>query len=369
MLASILLFVVGLVVLIFGAEALVRGAARLAAILGISPLVIGLTIVAFGTSSPELAVSVQTALRGQADISIGNVIGSNVFNVLLILGIAAMIRPIRIAEQLIRLDVPIMIGVSLLTYILAVAGGSLSRLDGVILFGLLIAYIIFSLKQSKAEGQEVQDEYAQEYAVKEPKNWQTMVKNFALVGIGLAMLALGSNWLVEAAITIAKSLGVSELVIGLTIVAAGTSMPEVATSIVAAIKGEGDISAGNVIGSNIFNLMGVLGVAALVAPESIAVSQQVLTFDLPVAIFAAVVVLPVFFVNNIISRFDGFLLFSYFLAYNAYVVMRAMNNPALETFDVFLMAYVPLTFFLLVALAVRHHVRGEGVFNNKKQTG
>lgn len=366
MLVTILMFIGGLVVLIAGAEILVRGASRLAAILGISPLVIGLTIVAFGTSSPELAVSVQTALKGQADISIGNVIGSNVFNVLFILGIAAMIRPIRIAEQLIRLDVPIMIGVSLLTYAFAVVGGSLSRLDGIILFSLLIAYIIFSLKQSKAEGQEVQDEYAQEYAVKEPKNVQTIVKNFALVGMGLALLALGSNWLVEAAVTIAKTLGVSELVIGLTIVAAGTSMPEVATSIVAAFKGEGDIAAGNVIGSNIFNLMGVLGVAALVAPENVAVSQQVLTFDLPVAIFAAIVVLPIFFVDNIISRFDGFLLFTYFVAYNAYVILRAINNPALATLDIFLVAYVPLTFFLLVALAVRHHVRGKGILNKKE---
>jgi cation:H+ antiporter len=368
MLVTILMFIGGLVVLIAGAEILVRGASRLAAILGISPLVIGLTIVAFGTSSPELAVSVQTALNGQADISIGNVIGSNVFNVLFILGIAAMIRPIRIAEQLIRLDVPIMIGVSLLTYAFAVVGGSLSRTDGIILFSLLIAYIIFSLKQSKAEGQEVQDEYAQEYAAKEPKNWQTIAKNFALVGMGLAMLALGSNWLVEAAVTIAKTLGVSELVIGITIVAAGTSMPEVATSIVAAFKGEGDISAGNVIGSNIFNLMGVLGVAALVAPESVAVSQQVLTFDLPVAIFAAIIVLPVFFVDNNISRFDGFLLFTYFVAYNAYVVLRAMNNPALGTLDIFLMAYVPLTFFLLVVLAVRHHISGNGILNKKETT-
>lgn len=348
-----LLFVGGLVVLVFGAEVMVRGASRLAAILGVSPLVIGLTIVAFGTSSPEIAVSVQSALAGQADISIGNVIGSNVFNVLLILGLAAMIRPILIAEQLIRLDAPIMMGVSLLTYFLAM-DGSLSALDGALLFGLLIVYIIFSLRQSKAEGQAVQDEYAEEYATREPRNWNSIVRNLLLVGAGLVMLALGSNWLVTAAVTIAKALGVSELVIGLTIVAAGTSLPEVATSIVAAIKGEGDISAGNVIGSNIFNLLGVLGIAALVAPESVTVSRQVLAFDLPVAIFAALVTLPVFFVDNRVSRFDGFLFFTYFVAYNAYVVLRAMNSPALGTFDLFLLAYVPLTFILLVGLAIRH---------------
>jgi cation:H+ antiporter len=343
---TILLFIGGLVVLVFGAEVMVRGASRLAAILGVSPLVIGLTIVAFGTSSPEIAVSVQSALAGQADISIGNVIGSNVFNVLFILGIAAMIRPILIAEQLIRLDAPIMVGVSLLTYFLAM-DGSLGATDGALLFGLLIAYIIFSLRKSKAEGQEVQDEYAEEYAA-------TIAKNLFLVGAGLVMLALGSNWLVTAAVTIAKALGVSELVIGLTIVAAGTSLPEVATSIVAAIKGEGDISAGNVIGSNIFNLMGVLGIAALVAPESVTVSRQVLAFDLPVAIFAGLVTLPVFFVDNRVSRFDGFLFFTYFIAYNVYVVLRAMNSPALGTFDLFLLAYVPLTFILLVGLAIRH---------------
>ncbi len=357
MTTTIFLFVGGLAVLVIGAEVMVRGASRLAFILGISPLVIGLTIVAFGTSSPEVAVSVQSALAGQADISIGNVIGSNIFNVLFILGIASMIRQITIAGQLIRLDTPIMVGVSLLTYLLAAMDGSLSRLDGAILFGLLIAYIIFSLVKSKEEGKDVQDEYGKEYAVKEPKSGKSITKNLLLVGAGLAMLVLGSNWLVEAAVTFATMLGVSELVIGLTIIAAGTSLPEVATSIVAAIKGEGDISAGNVIGSNIFNLLGVLGLAALVAPESLAVSRQVLTFDLPVAVFAALVTIPVFFVGNNLSRFEGFLFFTYFVAYNAYVVLRAMDNPSLGMFDTFLMAYVPLTFFLLVVLAVRHHIR------------
>lgn len=357
MVFTVFLFIGGLAVLVAGAEAMVRGAARLAFILGISPLVIGLTIVAFGTSSPEVAVSVQSALAGQADISIGNVIGSNVFNVFFILGIAAMIRPILIAEQLIRLDTPIMIGVSLLTYLLAVIDGSLSRLDGVILFGLLVAYVVFSLIKSKAEGKNVQNEYDAEYAVKEPKSGRAIIKNLLLVGAGLAMLVLGADWLVKAAVIFAKTLGVSELVIGLTIVAAGTSLPEVATSIVAAIKGEGDISAGNVVGSNIFNLLGVLGAAALVAPQSIAVSQQVLAFDLPVAVFAGLVALPVFFVNNNISRFEGFLFFTYFTAYNAYVVLRAINNPFLGMFNAILFAYVPLTFFLLLALALRHHIR------------
>ncbi|MBL8099601.1 MAG: calcium/sodium antiporter [Anaerolineales bacterium] len=348
-----LLFIVGLITLIAGAEVLVRGASRLAAVFGVSPLVIGLTIVAFGTSSPEMAVSVQSALAGQADISIGNVIGSNVFNVFLILGLAALIRPIKIAEQLIRLDAPIMVGVSIFALVLAFDGW-LSRLEGIILFSLLIAYIVFTLWASKKEGQAVQDEYAEEYSSTEAKGWKTITKNLFFVVAGLAMLYYGSNWLVEAAIIIARTFGVSELVIGLTIVAAGTSMPEVATSIVAAIKGEGDISAGNVIGSNIFNILGVLGLAAATTPESIPVARFILTFDLPVAIFAAMITIPVFIVDNYISRFDGFIFFTYFVFYNLLVVMRALSNPSVPMFESFLMAYIPLTFFIFLALAARY---------------
>ncbi len=348
-----LLFIVGLITLIAGAEILVRGASRLAAVFGVSPLVIGLTIVAFGTSSPELAVSVQSALANQADISIGNVIGSNIFNIFFILGIAALIRPIKIAEQLIKLDAPIMVGVSVFALVLALDGW-LSRLEGIILISLLIVYIIFTLWASKKEKKDVQDEYAEEYSSNESKGWKTISKNLFFVAAGLVMLYFGSNWLVEAAIIIARTFGVSELVIGLTIVAAGTSMPEVATSIVAAMKGEGDISAGNVIGSNIFNILGVLGVAAATTPESIPVAVNIIRFDLPIAIFAAVVTIPVFIVDNYISRYDGLIFFSYFVFYNVLVVMRALSNPSVPMLESFLYAYIPLTFFIFVALAARY---------------
>jgi len=296
---------------------------------------------------------VQSALAGQADISIGNVIGSNVFNIFFILGIAALIRPIKIAEQLIRLDAPIMVGVSIFALALALDGW-LSRLEGIILISLLIVYIIFTLWASKKEKKDVQDEYAEEYATKEQKNLKTILKNLFFVGGGLAMLYFGSHWLVEAAIIIARTFGVSELVIGLTIVAAGTSMPEVATSIVAAMKGEGDISAGNVIGSNIFNILGVLGVAAATTPESIPVAVNIIRFDLPIAIFAAVVTIPVFIVDNYISRYDGLIFFSYFVFYNVLVVMRALSNPSVPMLESFLYAYIPLTFFIFVALAARY---------------
>ncbi len=354
MLTSILIFIVGLVILVAGAELLVRGASRLAALLGISPLVIGLTIVAFGTSSPELAVSVKSGLAGQADISIGNVIGSNIFNIVFILGASAMIRPIMIAQQLVRLDAPIMVGVSILTFILAV-DGSLNRLDGVILFSLLIAYVVFLIRKSKSEGAEVENEYAEEFSSKEKSGAASVVKNLALTAGGLGLLVFGSDLLVESAVTIAAVLGVSELVIGLTIVAAGTSMPEVATSIVAAYKGEGDISAGNVVGSNIFNMLGVLGVTGIVAPQSIAVADHVLAFDLPVAIFAALITVPVFFVDNSVSRSDAALYLTYFVAYNAYIVMRAVNNPAVGTLQTVMMVYIPATFLWLVFAAWRHH--------------
>lgn len=354
MLTSILIFIAGLVVLVAGAELLVRGSARLAALLGISPLVIGLTIVAFGTSSPELAVSVKSALAGQADISIGNVVGSNIFNIVFILGASALIRPIKIAQQLVRLDAPIMVGVSILAFVLAL-DGSLNRLDGVILFTLLITYVVFLIRKSKSEGAEVENEYAEEFASKEQPGAASIVKNLMFTAVGLGLLVFGSDLLVESAVTIAATLGVSELVIGLTIVAAGTSMPEVATSIVAAYKGEGDIAAGNVVGSNIFNVLGVLGVAGIVAPQSIAIADHVLVFDLPVAIFAALITVPVFFVGNTVSRSDAVLFLTYFFAYNAYVVMRAMNNPAVDTFQTAMMIYIPATFLWLVFIAWRHH--------------
>ncbi len=200
----------------------------------------------------------------------------------------------------------------------------------------------------------MQDEYAEEYSSNESKGWKTISKNLFFVAAGLVMLYFGSNWLVEAAIIIARTFGVSELVIGLTIVAAGTSMPEVATSIVAAMKGEGDISAGNVIGSNIFNILGVLGVAAATTPESIPVAVNIIRFDLPIAIFAAVVTIPVFIVDNYISRYDGLIFFSYFVFYNVLVVMRALSNPSVPMLESFLYAYIPLTFFIFVALAARY---------------
>jgi cation:H+ antiporter len=352
MTTTILLFLAGLITLILGADLLVRGASRLAAAFGVSPLVIGLTIIAIGTASPEIAVSLQAAAAGQGDLTLGNVLGSNIFNILFILGITAIVAPVVIAEQLIRKDAPIMLGISLLTLALAI-DGNLGWFDGAILLIGMIIYIVFALRQSKEESKAVQEEYAQEFAPKEPHTARNTITNIGFILVGLGLLVLGSNWLVESASQIAKSLGVSELVIGLTIVAAGTSLPEVATSVIAALKKESDIAVGNVVGSNIFNLLGVLGLGAVVAPGGIAVVERVLQFDLPVMLFVALVSLPIFYVDSRISRLDGGLLLSYYVIYVVYIIMRAAESPAISAMSVFMSIFIPLTFSLLVIAAYR----------------
>jgi len=341
------LFVAGLGLLILGAEWLVRGASRLATKIGISPLVVGLTVVAFGTSSPELAVSIQSSLAGQADIAVGNVVGSNLFNVLFILGISAVITPLIVQQQLIRLDVPIMIGLSFVFYLMAL-NGVIGRLEGLLLFAGIIAYTIFLIRQSRRESKAVEDEYAQEFASKNETGWKPWVINLGLVGLGLTLLVLGSNWLVDSAISIARWLGLSELIIGLTIVAAGTSMPEVATSITAAIKGERDIAVGNVVGSNIFNILSVLGLTALAAPNGVPVSPAAEAFDIPVMLAVAIITLPIFFTGRLIARWEGWLFLFYYLAYTAFVILDAAQHDVLPLFNnALLYVIIPLTVFTL----------------------
>jgi cation:H+ antiporter len=349
---SILLFIFGLIVLILGADLLVRGASRLAAAFGVSPLVIGLTIVAIGTASPEIAVSLKAAASGQGDLTLGNVLGSNIFNILFILGVTSIAAPIVIAEQLIRKDTPIMLGASLLTLVLSL-DGKLGSLDGALLLASLSFYMIFVVKQSRAESREVQNEYAGEFAKKESHTAKQIVLNIGFILIGIALLVVGSDWLVESAVRIAKFLGVSELVIGLTVVAVGTSMPEIATSVTAALKKENDIAVGNAVGSNIFNLLGVLGVAALFAPDGVTVAARVLQFDLPVMVFVALVSLPIFYIDNRISRVEGGLLLTYYIVYVTCVVLRAVQSPALPALTWIAGIFVPISFIALVVIAFR----------------
>jgi cation:H+ antiporter len=346
---AIVLFVLGLILLIVGADVLVRGASRLAGAFGISPLIVGLTVVAFGTSSPELAVSVKSALSGQGNIALGNVIGSNIFNVLFILGLSALIVPLVVSYRLIRLDVPLMVGLSFLVLVFAL-NGVLSRLEGLMLVAGLVGYIGFSIY----EGRKEQSADAAEGSGGTDARAGGWLKNSAFVIGGLFLLIIGSRWLVDSAVTFAQLLGVSELVIGLTIVAAGTSLPEVVTSIIAAMQGERDIAVGNVIGSNIFNILGVLGVASVVAPEGIEVARSVIRFDIPVMLAVAVACLPIFFTGAAISRREGAVFFAYYIAYTVFLVLMATNHVVVPWFTAAMVYFVlPLTAITLLSAYIR----------------
>lgn len=353
---TLFLFVIGLALLIGGAEVLLKGATHLAAALGISPLVIGLTVVAFGTSSPELAVTVQSAWAGQSDIALGNVVGSNICNVLLILGLSALIAPLLVSQKLIRLDVPLMIGLSFLLLMLGL-DGQIGRFDGALLFVGIVIYTIWSIRQSRKESRQVSEEYAQEFvAGRRESGGQMLIRVLQIVG-GLLMLTVGSGWLVDGAVAIARTLGVSELIIGLTIIAVGTSLPELAASIVATLRGERDIAVGNVVGSNIFNILSVLGLASLVSPGGVKVSPAALSFDIPVMIAAAVACLPIFLNGHKIARWEGGLLFGYYLAYTLYLILKVTEHTILPTFVAAMIYFVlPLTAITLVVLTM-HNVR------------
>jgi cation:H+ antiporter len=340
---TLVLFIAGIVLLISGAELLVRGASRLAVSVGITPLVVGLTVVAFGTGSPELAVGIQASMAGQADITVGNVVGSNIFNVLLILGLSAIVAPLIVSQQLVRLDVPIMIIVSVALLLMSI-DGVLDRADGVILFAASVGYTWLLIRISRREAAAVHDEYVREYGAAQPRDVGRWPMHVVLILIGLGLLVVGADWLVEGAVSIAEALGVSELIIGLTVIAAGTSLPEVATSVVAGLRGERDIAVGNVVGSNLFNILVVIGVTASVSPGGITVASAAINFDMPVMIAASVLCLPIFFVKYRIGRWEGALFLSYYVFYTFYLFLAASQHDALPAFSrVMSWSVIPLT--------------------------
>lgn len=351
---AIVFLVAGLVLLVVGAELLVKGASRLAATMGISPLIIGLTIVAFGTSAPEMAVSVGASWTGQADLALGNVVGSNIFNILFILGLSALVAPLVVSQQLVRLDVPLMIVASFVLLLISM-DGRISRLDGIFLFAGILAYTGFLIRESRRESQAaVTAQYDDNYS-EVVSGFSGYVRNGLFIVGGLVLLVWGSRWLVDGAVSIAESLGISELVIGLTIVAAGTSMPELATSVIASIRGERDIAVGNVVGSNLFNILAVLGLSSAVSTSGIEVAPAALVFDIPVMIGVALICLPVFFTGYRISRWNGALFLFYYCAYTAYLVMNSMGHDSLQTFSMAMLWFViPATVIMLVTLALRY---------------
>lgn len=350
---AVLWFFAGLALLVLGADWLVRGAARLAAAAGVSSLVIGLTVVAFGTSAPELAVSVKSSWLGQADMAVGNAVGSNIFNVLFIVGAAAAITPLLVAQDLVRRDVPLVILLSIAVLLLSL-DGVIGRVDGCVLLASLIAYAVWVVRASRRESAAVAAEYEAEFGA-EAKGKPTPVwLSLGFVVAGLGLLVLGSQWLVDSAVQFAQWLGVSEVVVGLTIVAAGTSLPEVATSILAAIRGERDIAVGNVVGSNLFNLSGVLGVAGLVSPEGLPVAPAMRGFDLPVMIAAAIALLPIYAPGRVIPRWEGVLFLLLYVAYTTWLVLDATGHRAKTGYAQAMLWFVlPLTAVTLAVIALR----------------
>ncbi len=309
----VLLLAVGLVLLYAGAELLVKGAVSLAFRLGISPLVIGLTIVAFGTSAPELTVSVLAAFSGQGDIAAANVVGSNILNIALILGISALICPIHISRQLIRWDIPVMIGLSLLGW-WVLADRYVSRLEGAMLFSGIILYTGWAFRRARFQPV-VSDAEQPDTAVNKNGPMKLWLSTVCIAG-GLVLLVLGSKSLVDGATRLARSAGLSEAVIGLTIVSAGTSFPELATSVVAALRRQSDIAVGNIVGSNIFNILSILGLSSLLVPYA---TPGLTTLDLAVMLGFAAVSLPFMWTRFTLSRTEGALLIAGYAAYLIYL--------------------------------------------------
>lgn len=330
---------------------LVKGASRLAAAAGITPLIIGLTVVAFGTSSPELAVNVMAAVSGQADIALGNVIGSNIFNVLFILGLSALIAPLIVSKQLVRFAVPLMIAISVLLLFISM-DGVISRLDSLFLLAGLVAYMVSLFYSNKRQNRKAEVNYKE--TTSQNPAFKSYATNLFFIVSGLFLLVVGSRWVVDGATVFALRLGVSELVIGLTIVAAGTSLPEVATSVIAALRGERNIAVGNIVGSNIFNILAVLGLSGVVSPNGISVAPAALNFDIPVMIAVAAACLPFFFTGCLIARWEGLLFLGYYAAYIAYLFLYSIEHTALPAFSRVMLLYViPLTVLTILIVVIR----------------
>ncbi len=309
---------IGLVVLYFGAQALVRGGAGLALRLGLTPLVIGLTVMAFGTSSPEMVVSVQAGMTGKGAISIGNVVGSNICNIALIIGLCALVTPLNATAQVIRREVPIMIGVSVVA-LLMLLDGHLARWEGAVLLVGLVAYTVLTVRQAQAETAAAalaNQEYADELGPKPA----ALGASLGLVAVGLAALIGGSHFFVQGAVRLAEAWGMSQIAIGLTIVSVGTSLPELATSLVAAVRKEGDVAIGNIVGSNIFNLLGILGLAALVRPID---ATGLAWGDLGVMLAVAIAMLPIAKSGGQVKRWEGAALLAVYVGYTAWLLHRS----------------------------------------------
>lgn len=307
--------VAGVALLYLGGEGLVRGSSSFAFRMGVKPIVIGLTVVAMGTSFPELVVSVKAAMSGTPDIVVGNVLGSNICNIALVLALCTMIRPIQVHSQFIKKEVPIMIATSALALALLWLNSGVGRVAGSFLFFLLLVHVVMSVISAAKERNQIVQHEAEEGV---PQPLKAAWLDWVYVIGGLALLTYGASLFVDGAIYIAQVFGVSEAVIGLTVVAVGTSLPELASSLVAAWKGEGDLALGNVIGSNIFNILGVLGVTAMVHPVA---TNGISHIDLLMVLTVSVLLFIFMKTKNCITRLEGGILFTFYVAYTAYLLL------------------------------------------------
>ena len=351
---TFVLFCFGFVLLVLGAEVLVRGATQLAIAVGISHLVVGLTIVAYGTSAPEVAVTIQSVYANppQPDLAIGNVVGSNISNVLLVLGVATLIAPLVISPPLVRYSIPFMVFVSGILWLMGL-DGQIGRIEGGVLFLAAILYTVISILRSRrATAAAIAN--GDRAASTVPFSRRRLALNLGQIGFGLVLLVVGARWLVDGAVAVAELLHVSELIIGLTIVAVGTSLPEVATSVVANLRGHGEIAAGNVVGSNIFNILLVLGLCALVAPQPIIVPRAAIRFDIPIMFTISLACWPILYTGWKVHRWEGFAFLVYYAAYIVFLFLQATRHAGLQEYKTVMgWCVLPLTGMVLVVLAAR----------------
>lgn len=353
------MMVAGLVALVAGGELLVRGAGGLALTWGMSPMVVGLTVVAFATSAPELAVTLKSVLSGSPDIAIGNVVGSNVANVLLIIGVAGAIGALTVTNSLVRTDVPVMIGLGILAFLMSL-DGVISTVDGVILVICLAVYLWWTITRSRSAPIEDAGGTSTQHptpaaANAEPPPASAGASRLLMVGqflAGLALLVLGAQWLVSGAVTVATAFNLPEIVIGLTIVAVGTSLPELTTTIVAAVRGQRDLAVGNAVGSNIFNIAAVLGISAIVADPGIPVTNAAIRFDLPVMVAVSFLLLPVVYTGYVIARWEGLLFLGLYLAYTLYLLLNATEHSLLPAYSAVMMLFVLPTIAISIGVTV-----------------
>ena len=362
---TIIFFVVGVAALVVGAEGLVRGAARLAARTGLSPVVIGLTVVAFGTSAPELAVSLGAAVRDEADLAVGNVVGSNIANVLLVLGLAAVAGGgLVVAQRIVRIDVPLMVALSIAVFVLG-HDGEIDRWEGIAFVLALVVYITWTIVSTRRSDETaIMDEYDEALNIEKLRE-SSVVSDVGYVLAGLVFLVVGSTALVEAATDIASALGVSQLVIGLTVVAVGTSLPEIATSVLAAARGQRDLAVGNAVGSNLFNILAVLGITAAVSPSSIPISPGALALDIPVMIAVAFACLPIFWNGYALLRWEGWIFLAFYGVYILWLVLDSGEHALRDGYAVGVLGFViPLTVLTFVVIAVRQRRFGQSALGS-----